>query len=410
MYTRDAVLTVLPFTQQKEGDQVIIGRLETGVFLAVPPEAVEILTELSRGQSIGTVSDSYQQKYGEVPDLDDFLGLLEAKGIVSSGSTNSGAAAIQTAPKPAAKSPKYHFSNLPRSLAQRIFSKPALFLSAAVVGLAVYLCILHPSLIPRTVDLYFPDYRALSWFILLLASYATLFIHELAHLVAARALGVNSRLGISHRLWYLVAETDLTGLWSVPKEKRYLPMLAGVIVDAVSGSLLLLLVYTAGSDGRLFPPFAIRLMRAMAFTYLMRIAWQCLLYIRTDFYYIIAAFFNCKNLMRDTETYLRNQLSKFFPKIRKVNQSSIPAGERRVIAAYSFLWVGGRIAAVALLCIVTIPLAVRYTRSLGEAFRIGFSANPSNFLDALLLALYFLVPTIAGFILWLRSMMRQQRT
>jgi putative peptide zinc metalloprotease protein len=408
MYTRDAVLTVLPFTQQKEGDEVIIGRPETNVFLAVPPEAVEILTELSRGQSIGSVSDSYQRKYGEVPDLDDFLELLEAKGIVSSGAAKNGAGDVRTATKPAGKAPRYHFSNLPQSLAQRIFSKPVLFVSLAIVVFAAYLCAVHPGLAPRTNDLYFPDYRALSWLILLLASYATLFIHEMAHLVAARALGVSSRLGISHRLWYLVAETDLTGLWSVPKEKRYLPMLAGVIVDAVSGSLLLLLVYADQAHGQLFSPFAIRLMRAMAFTYLMRIAWQCLLYIRTDFYYVIAAFFNCKSLMRDTETYLRNRLSRFIPKIRKVNQSSIPAAERRVIAAYSFLWVGGRIAAVVLLCIVTIPLAIRYIRSLGEAFRIGFSANPSNFLDALLLAVYFLVPTIAGFILWARSMMRRE--
>jgi hypothetical protein len=409
MYTRDAVLTVLPFTQQREGDEVIIGRPETGVFLAVPPEAVEILTELSHGQTIGTVSDSYQQKYNVVPDLEDFLALLEAKGLVSSGAAEHRAGGFQAAPKPAAKAPRYHFSNLPQSLAQRIFSKPVLLLSLAVVVLAAYLCVLHPSLAPRTGDLYFPDYRALSWLILLLASYATLFIHEMAHLVAARALGVSSRLGISHRLWYLVAETDLTGLWSVPKEKRYLPMLAGVIVDAVSGSLLLLLVYADEYHGRVFSPFAIRLMRAMAFTYLMRIAWQCLLYLRTDFYYVIAAFFNCKSLMRDTESYLRNQLSKLFPKIRKVNQSSIPAGERRVIAAYSFLWVGGRIVAVVLLCIVTIPLAIRYIHSLGQAFRIGFSANPSNFLDALLLAAYFLVPTIAGLILWLRSIMRQER-
>ena len=62
-------------------------------------------------------------------------------------------------------------------------------------------------------------------------TYGGIFVHELAHLIAARAVGVNSRMGISHRLWYLVAETDLTGLWSVTRNQRYLPMLAGMIVD-----------------------------------------------------------------------------------------------------------------------------------------------------------------------------------
>jgi hypothetical protein len=148
----------------------------------------------------------------------------------------------------------------------------------------------------------------------------------------------------------------------------------------------------------------------MAFTYLMRLAWQCLLYVRTDFYYVIAAFFNCKSLMRDTEAFLRNLLAKFLPRIRKVDQSSIRTGERRVIRAYAVLWVAGRIGAVVLLCAVTIPIGILYIRSLANAFRTGFSTDPSNFVDAVLLAAYFLIPTGAGFVLWFRSILRQERT
>jgi hypothetical protein len=49
--------------------------------------------------------------------------------------------------------------------------------------------------------------------LVMVIGYATVFLHEMAHLVAARgAVGVSSRLGISHRLWYLVAETDMTGV------------------------------------------------------------------------------------------------------------------------------------------------------------------------------------------------------
>jgi cytochrome c oxidase subunit IV len=35
-----------------------------------------------------------------------------------------------------------------------------------------------------------------------------------------------------------------------------------------------------------------------------------LLFIRTDLYYLIANYLGCKNLMRDTEVFLRNVLSE----------------------------------------------------------------------------------------------------
>jgi putative peptide zinc metalloprotease protein len=409
MLTRDAVITVLPFTQQREGEDIIIGRVETGVFLAVPPEAVEILEELSRGQTVGAVTDSYHQKHGEVPDLEDLINFLEAKGIVSTVPLED--LDNHTSPhSPQVRRVRYHFSNFPVIVAQRLFSRAALLVCLILSLVTAFLCIKHPALFPRTRDLYFPDHRALSWLLLIIAGYTTVFIHELAHLVAARALGVNSRLAISHRLWYLVAETDLTGLWSVPKNQRYLPMLAGVIVDITSGCLLLLTIYANETYWTVIPIVAIRVMRAMAFTYLMRIAWQCFLFVRTDFYYVIATLFNCKSLMRDTQTYLRNQLSRLIPRMGKVDQSSIPSSERRVISVYAVLWIAGRVWAIALLCVVTIPVGILYIRSFADAFRTGFAANPSNFVDVTVVATYFIVPTIAGFVLWFRAMLRQERT
>ena len=82
MYSPDTLVSVHPFTRQPEGEEVIIGRLETGVFLAVPPEAVEVLEYLAQGKSVGEASEIFRQAHGEVPDLNEFLDLLEAKGIV----------------------------------------------------------------------------------------------------------------------------------------------------------------------------------------------------------------------------------------------------------------------------------------------------------------------------------------
>src|SRR5215213_4971279 len=113
MYNRDTVITVESFTRQIEGEDVIIGRVETGVFLAIPSEAVELLDELGQGKTIGEVSDLYLQKYGETPDLDDFLQLLETKGIVRpKAESENGNRATTTVSAPAPRV-RYHFSNFP---------------------------------------------------------------------------------------------------------------------------------------------------------------------------------------------------------------------------------------------------------------------------------------------------------
>ena len=407
MYSPETTFSVYPFTRQPEGDEVVIGRIETGVFLAVPLEAVEALDCLASGKTIREVGDIFEQKYGERPDLDEFLDALEKKSLlkaVAPGEEPQLTGTTDVAPRV-----RYHFSNFPHRLAQRLFSKGVIGACIIVVTAALIAMTFEASLRPHPTDLYFPDHRAITWAILIGASYLTIFIHEFGHLIAARSLGINSRIGISNRLWYLVVETDLTGLWAVPKRQRYLPMLAGVLIDAVSGSLLVLLVFATEKHWISLGVVAARLARGMAFTYLMRIVWQCFLFVRTDFYFVIASLFNCRNLLKDTEGFLRNQLSRIFSFVRPVDQSAIPLAERRVIRAYSVLWLGGRLFAVFLLFAVTIPLAILYLRNLSLSFKVGFSSNPSDFIDALVAAAYFIIPTSLGLMFWMSGLVKRVR-
>ena len=406
MYTRDTVVVVEPFTRQPDGEDIIIGRVETGVFLAVPPEAVQVLEELEAGKSVGEVSDAYRDRHGEELDLGPFLGVLESKGIVRQA---AGANPAETAGK--ASGPvklRYHFSSFPQPLARALFSRPVLALGFAAIATALAAIAFDPSLAARPRDWYFPDHRTASIVILTAATYLALFLHELAHLVAARALGVNSRLGIGHRLWVLVVETDLTGLWSVPKRQRYLPLLAGVLVDAVSAAVLILALLANKRGWWPVSLFYTRLLRAAVFTYAMRIVWQFLLFVRTDLYFVVASAFSCKNLLGDTEVFLRNQAARFLRWIPAQNQSGIPPQERRVIHWFAWVWLAGRILALILLFGVTIPLTIRYVWNLGAVFQAGYAGHRSNFLDALLLACYILTPLFIGMWMWIRSLVRKK--
>src|SRR5258707_14756977 len=98
------------------------------------------------------------------------------------------------------------------------------------------------------------------------------------------------------------------------------------------------------------------------------------------------------------------------PSLRQVDQSAIPAPERRVIRLYSVLWLGGRIMAFVVLFAITVPVAISYIRSLNGVFRAGYSANPYNFVDCVVLSAAFLVPVIMGFMLWVNGLVRRERT
>jgi len=336
-------IIVHPFTRQPDGSEIIIGSRGKGPYLAVAPEAVEVLDLLAEYGSVERVSDLFEKKYGVVPALDDLISSLEANGIV----TRQLAAAGQTtesagSPAPEADLQSGHLFGFPQWIARLLFSPAAIAFFVLVILSA---CAVMTWVIPRPKDLYFTRHQALGFLLVTALSYLGVFIHECAHLIAANASGINSRFGWGQRLWFFVAETDLTGMWSLPKKKRYLPLLAGLLIDAVSGSVLVLVLFAYHHGWLDVPAFGVRLITALIVTYALRLLWQCFFFVRTDLYYVIATACNCRNLMADTETFMKNQLARVLPQISVVRQSHIPKLERRVIRAYALMWVLGRAAA-----------------------------------------------------------------
>ncbi|MEH2292440.1 hypothetical protein [Nostoc sp.] len=216
------------------------------MFLVLPSDAVEILDYLALGKRIGETQLIYQEKYGELPDIEDLLDILEGKGFVKPllpNQANRSYAVIQaTFAPPTTKVAKvrYNFANFPQSLAQKLFSRPVLLGCAVLISLALLAIAFDPALIPSWEAYFFPENTTLMILVLTVLDCVILFLHEMAHLVAARALGVSCRMGISNRMWMLVAETDMTGIWGVPRNQRYLPFLAGTLLDMVSAAILIL--------------------------------------------------------------------------------------------------------------------------------------------------------------------------
>lgn len=67
-YPTDTCVTIYPFTRQPDGEEIVIGHPHTATFLALPPDAIEMLDHLSQDKTIGETQQIYQQKYGELPE------------------------------------------------------------------------------------------------------------------------------------------------------------------------------------------------------------------------------------------------------------------------------------------------------------------------------------------------------
>ena len=367
-----------------------------------------MLDYLAQGQTLQQASEFCREKYGEPLDIDDFIGVMEEKGFVATADTG-GNGQSERAVVPPGSSLRYHFSDFPQPLARLLYSRASLLFSLLLTVVAGAAMIADPSLVPRPADLVFPQYRVISFLTFLCLALGSMFLHELSHVVAARALGVNSKLGIGHRMWFLVAEADLTELWAVSKKQRYLPLIAGVITDTVSAAILVLLIYARDVQWIQLPIFAIRICKALVMSYWLRILWQFYVFIRTDIYFVITNYFDCRNLLSDTEEFLKNCASRLLGSGRLIDQSHIPAPERRVIRVYSVLWLGGRVLALYVLFAVTFPVVYGYLHDLFSAFRSGVSANIDGFIDSLLLSLFVVTTLSAGLFLWIRGMIRHER-
>ncbi|MGD2114702.1 MAG: hypothetical protein PVG07_06610 [Acidobacteriota bacterium] len=404
-------VTVFPFTRLDEDGEVIIGRPETGTFLVLEPSAVEVLDWLADGSTIDEARHRYRELHGEPLNLQPFLKHLSAKGFVRlgrNGAAPDGSEAPDSDSTEGADGVRrFHLEAITPEAARTVFSTPALTGVGLLLAAAVLALIARPDLLPSWRALYFPDGLGRFGSALAVLSLLLVAVHELAHLVAARAVGVSCRFGFGTRLWVPVAETDMTGVWAVPRRKRYLPFLAGPLADATGAALCVLFLFAEAEGWLMAPSWAVRFAGALLLIYLLTILWQCYLFVRTDFYYVLANLLRCKNLMEDTRVFVGNLAARVLPWIRTRDQSHLPEHERRAVRWFSLAWLGGRCVAIAALVWIQLPLAWSYLVLLGGA--LTGSADTRQSPGTLFTAVLAVTTLALGLTLWIRSLYRRRR-
>jgi hypothetical protein len=286
------VIRLHKLTMVTEDDGVMVGRPDIGSYALFPAEGAEALRMLDAGTPMLGVAAWYQQKCGASLDVDDFLEAIEdLRFLRADGEDEPAEAPVRW-----------------RRLGRWTFSWPAMACYAALTVAAVVAMARAPYLRPTYQHIFFTSYLSLIPITLTAALVPAILLHESFHALAGRRLGLPSTLSIGRRFFYLVAETRLDSLFSVPKRKRYLPFLAGLIADVVLLSALTLLAAVLHRPG--VPAWCAGVCLAIAFACVLRVIWQFMLYLETDLYFVISHLLRCPDLQRAAKFYVKTRVRR----------------------------------------------------------------------------------------------------
>jgi hypothetical protein len=340
----DLPLSVYPLTYLDEGDEVTVGRTDTNTFAVLPVDGAALLRQLADGMSPRQGKQWYAEQYGEDVDIDEFLAVLDELELL----------APQDSAPVAVRPMRIRWQRLGRAM----FSPVAWACYALLVVATIVVIVREPTLLPRYQNLFFTKYLVLLELGIYLGQVPLILVHEAFHALAGRRLGLPSRLSIGRRLYFVVFETALDGLVVMPRRRRYLPMLAGMIADVLIIAVLTLVAAAlrgGGADGAIS-----RYLLALAFGTVLRLAWQFYFFLRTDIYYLVVTALGCVDLHTTARAMLANRFNRLLGRTgRLVDEAAWHPRDRAAAQWYSWLVLLGYTFMIVVALIAVIPAIVR---------------------------------------------------
>jgi hypothetical protein len=368
-----------------DGADVLVARSGTDDYVVLPSDGGALLERLTAGMTPSEATGWYRETYRESVDIDDFLSSMNNLGFIRS-------------PGDATAEPLRTPVRLQR-LGGLVFGRMAItgYLAIACGWLVLMAAEVIPP--PHTRDVFFTSSLTLVQLFLVFGQTPWIFLHEGAHMLAGRRLGLRSTLAVSNRLHVIAFETRMDGLVGVPRSKRYLPFLAGMIVDVVVVAILSMIGQLARNSPGAWG-LAGRLMVASVVPLLVRLSYQFLLYLRTDIYFVISTALGCNDLHGATQAIVRDLLRRATRRNGQViDLNQWTARDRAVARWYSPFFVLGVSILLAIWILVFGPILVNFITLAIEGMASG-SVN-SGFVDSAIFVLLVVAQfTLAGVLAW----------
>lgn len=377
----DSRVTVVPLSMVAKGAGFVVGSVDDGTFVEVPPVAVTAIELLRSGHTLAEASAELRAEVGEDVDVLDFAGTLIDLGFISHIDGVALAVPDDATGAPARRRPRWAQGPPPEAV-RWLFGRVAWAVYALAAVVCVATLVVHPSYRIGPAAFFFLDDPVVSLALLTVVGFALAAAHEAFHWLAACREGLAAQFGISRRLYFLVFETNLTQLWSLPPSRRYGPMLAGMALDCV-----LLAVTFAGraavDAGLVVAPGVARFLEAVAALLILGLGWQLCFFMRTDIYAVVVTALGCTNLWRVTMLTLARRFHVLGAAGRR-ELASAAAVDLRVANWYGWLCLAGFAVATWFAAVVIVPALWKVVDWTAHQAAVQGLASPRFWFTALL--------------------------
>ncbi len=319
--TADSIICLHELLIRKDKKNYLIEDLVTHEFYEMPVVCIDAIELINDGLSLGEIEHLLIEKYpDEEIDLLDFGQQLLDLDLVE---TVDGA-------KVSLEKTRNHeelgLKWISPKLGKIFFNRFTRFFYPLLLLVNLFLFVKDTDLFPRYQDLFVFDTMMFNILLYAGISIVLIFFHECGHILAIRSFNLPTRLQIGNRLFFVVFETDLTQGWKLSSKDRNLLFLAGMYFDSFILFIALILKMSyASSHGIINGIFSL-----IIFDIVIRIIYQCCIYMKTDLYYVFENSTGNYNLMESGIEYLTALLNRK----RK-------AAKNKIIVFYSFFFLIG---------------------------------------------------------------------
>ncbi|WP_157530020.1 PqqD family protein [Microtetraspora niveoalba] len=330
-----------PLRTRRDGSDWIVGRVETGEFVAFPDIGKRVIELLAEGRPVDGVAERLTAETGTDVDVADFVAALMGVGFVAEiDGRPTGDDGRESPSLPWLKPRHVRWTLRPGVRAGLV----ALIL-CGLAALAV-----RPEIMPSPSVMAWSRFGTVSLLTQIAITWSLVMLHELAHLCTARAAGVPGRITLGSRLQFLVVQTDVSGVWGEEKHVRMTVYLAGMTLDAAiaaAGFVLLCVVPPGGGVHTALSIVVLTQIDAMSF--------QLLIFMRTDLYFVAQDLAGCRNLYGDGVAYGRFLIGRLTGRGGVSPLARFSRRERSAVRLYTLLLVLGTAVCLAVAGTIVIP-------------------------------------------------------
>ncbi|MBI2670831.1 hypothetical protein HYX18_02550 [Candidatus Woesearchaeota archaeon] len=382
LFSNNSKIKLYSLVKRKEDNYYICGRKNTEIYISTSEVGYEIIRLLEKEYKIGEVKNIIKKKYG-LFNVDRFINYLMMQGYVEKIDKKILKEKIKKI-KPILKfiDPKY---------VKWIFFRKMYFIYSLIFLMAFLILVFNTSYFPR-INHYFLSARFLILVpVVFIVSWILVGFHELMHFLAAKSYKLPAEFGISNRLFYLVATSDITNIYALKREKRFRIILAGIFADITIFSLAIILMFLSDSNFIHISSFFYKLLRFVTLSEFLGILWQFLFFLRTDVYYAFENLVKVYNLNEKTDLFIKNEFFKLFNKNHHSTHFE-DNREKNIVHFYTILFLVGFIVLLFNFFFYYLPITLDLIlQALNNIYEGITGENYAIFYDAMIFVVFFLI-------------------